>query len=185
MARDLVHRAAEILHFWFDEVAPERRFVEDPGLDALCRQRFGDLRDDVFERAASGWRDSPAHLLAAIILLDQFSRNLFRDDPRAFEADPLARSLAREALAKGWASGLDPTRRQSLYLPLMHSEAMADQVCSLRLFEVLGEQVPFDYARRHAAQIARFGRFPQRNEVLGRPVTAAEAEFLSDPDARF
>jgi uncharacterized protein (DUF924 family) len=191
MARDLgsrnseVHRAAEILDFWLEEVSPKQRFGSDPAIDEACRHRFGDLRDRVFDTAAAGWRDAPEHLLAAIILLDQFSRNLFRADARAFEADPLTRSLTREALARGWDGGLDPSQRQFLYMPLMHSEAMADQVASLRLFAALGEEEPLDYARRHAAQIARFGRFPQRNTPLGRRSTPAEAEFLSRPDARF
>src|SRR5215813_5956132 len=99
MARDLgspeseVHRAAEILHFWLEEIPAEKRFVHDPTLDAACRDRFGELRDSVFASAAAGWRGRPEHLLAAIILLDQFSRNLFREDARAFEADPLSRAL--------------------------------------------------------------------------------------------
>jgi uncharacterized protein (DUF924 family) len=191
MARDLgkrggeVHRAAEILRFWLEETPPEKRFAHDPAMDEVCRQRFGELRDVVLEGAAAGWRGAPEHLLAAVILLDQFSRNLFRDDPRAFAADPLTRSLTREALARGWDEGLDAPSRQFLYMPLMHSEAMADQVEALRLFAALGDAPSLDYARRHAAQIARFGRFPLRNEALGRPTTAAEAAFLSDPDARF
>jgi uncharacterized protein (DUF924 family) len=191
MARDLgtpageVHRAAEILRFWLAEIPPEKRFVHDPAIDAVCRERFGDLRDAVFAGAAAGWRDRPERLLAAIVLLDQFSRNLFRDDARAYEADPLTRSLTREALARGWDIGLDPTGRQFLYMPLMHSEAMSDQVASLRLYIALAEEIPLDYARRHAAQIARFGRFPQRNEVLGRRATDAEREFLRRADARF
>jgi uncharacterized protein (DUF924 family) len=191
MARDLgtraseVHRAAEILRFWLEETPSEQRFIEDDALDATIRTRFAALRETVLDDAAGGWRDRPEHLLAAIILLDQFSRNLFRDDPRAFAADPLARSLTREAIVRGWDQRLDPPSRQFLYMPLMHSEAMADQVAALRLFSALGDELSLDYARRHAAQIARFGRFPQRNGALGRPTTAAEAAFLSGPDARF
>jgi uncharacterized protein (DUF924 family) len=191
MARDLVspagevHRAAEILHFWLEEIPPEKRFLQDPAIDQICRQRFGELREAVLNGAARGWRDRPDHLLAAIVLLDQFSRNLFRDDPRAFEADPLSRSLTREALARGWDHGLDGPSRQFLYMPLMHSEAMSDQIASLRLFAALGDELSLGFARRHAAQIARFGRFPQRNDALGRTTTPAEAQFLSRPDARF
>jgi uncharacterized protein (DUF924 family) len=191
MARDLgtreseVHRAADVLHFWFEEVSPEKRFVHDPAIDQACDERFADLRGVVLGSAAAGWRDRPGQLLAAIILLDQFSRNLFRDDGRAYEADPLARSLTREALVRGWDAGLDAPSRQFLYMPLMHSEAMADQVCSLRLYTALGEADALAFARKHAAQIAQFGRFPQRNEALGRSSTTAEADFLSRPDARF
>ena len=191
MARDLgtqageVHRAAEILHFWLEEIPPEKRFVHDPAIDETCRGRFGALRDAVFAGAAAGWRGTPEHLLAAIILLDQFSRNLFRDDARSFDADPLSRSLTREALAREWDRGLDAPSRQFLYMPLMHSERMADQICSLRLYADLGQAESLAFARKHAAQIARFGRFPQRNEVLGRQSSAAETEFLSRPGARF
>jgi uncharacterized protein (DUF924 family) len=191
MARDLgtpageVHRAAEILRFWLGEITPEKRFAQDPAIDQACRQRFGDLRETVFANAAAGWRGTIEHLLAAIILLDQFSRNLFREDARAFEADPLTRALTREALARGWDRGLDRVSRQFLYMPLMHSEHMADQVSALRLFAALGDADSLDFARKHAAQIAQFGRFPQRNEVLGRATTPAEAAFLSRPGARF
>ncbi len=191
MARDLgtpageVHRAAEILRFWLEEIPPERRFVHDAALDEAIRSRFAGLHDEVLAGAAASWRDQPQHLLAAVILLDQFSRNLFRDDARAYAGDPLARSLTREALAHGWDQRLDVASRQFLYMPLMHSEVMVDQVEALRLFTALGHQQSLDFARRHAAQIARSGRFPQRNEVLGRSTTAAEADFLSRPDARF
>jgi uncharacterized protein (DUF924 family) len=191
MARDLgkqageVHRAAEILHFWLEEIPPAKRFVQDPAIDEACRLRFADLRDAVFRSAAGGWRGRAEHLLAAIILLDQLSRNLFREDARAFEADPLSRSLTREALARDWDKGLDTPSRQFLYMPLMHSEQMTDQIASLRLFTALGDADSLNFAHKHAAQIAQFGRFPQRNDVLGRQTTAAEAEFLNRPGARF
>lgn len=191
MARDLgtpageVHRAAEILHFWLEEIPPAKRFAHDPAIDEICRLRFADLREAVLRSAAAGWRGTVEHLLAAIILLDQFSRNLFREDARAYEADPLARSLTREALGRGWDVGLDTPSRQFLYMPLMHSERMADQVGSLRLYAALGDADSLNFALKHATQVARFGRFPQRNTVIGRPTTAAEAEFLSRPGARF
>jgi uncharacterized protein (DUF924 family) len=191
MARDLgsqageVHRAAEILHFWLVETPSELRFEHDPALDRRIAERFDRLRETVLVDTAAGWRESAESVLAAVILLDQFSRNLFREDARAYVADPLARALAREALCKGWNDRLDPAGRQFLYMPLMHSERMADQVDALRLFAALGDEESSDYCRRHAAQIARFGRFPQRNDALGRATTAAEADFLSRPDVRF
>jgi len=194
MARDLgrdggeVHRAdiaqaaAEVIRFWLEEVPPDKRFARDAALDAACRERFGALRDEVIAAHAAGWRRNPEMLLAAIILVDQFSRNIFRDDGRAYEGDPLARALARFGIAKGWDKGLTPERRQFLYMPLMHGESMADQVQSLDLF---AGSPNASFAVRHAAQIARFGRFPQRNAPLGRTTTTEEKAFLSRPDARF
>lgn len=187
MARDLgtadrqVHAAADaVLRFWLEETPPERRFARDDALDAVIRERFADLRAEVLDTHAASWRADPRTLLAAVILLDQFSRNLFRDDPRAYEADPLARALAREALERGLGEGMSQEERQFLHMPLMHSEAMADQLLSLRLFG------PHDkWAPPHAAQIARFGRFPQRNAALGRSTTTEETAFLADPTNHF
>ncbi|HET8612617.1 MAG TPA: DUF924 family protein [Sphingomonas sp.] len=179
---DIGEAATEVIRFWLEEVPPDKRFARDAALDAACRERFGALRDEVIAAHAAGWRQDAETLLAAIILIDQFSRNIFRDDARAYEGDPLARALARFGIVKGWDRGLTPEQRQFLYMPLMHGESMADQVQSSRLF-ANSPNTPF--AERHAAQIARFGRFPQRNAPLGRKTTAAEEAFLSRPDARF
>jgi uncharacterized protein (DUF924 family) len=186
MARDLgsdgsqVHdQAAAVLDFWLVETSPAKHFAVDPAVDAACAARFGVMRDAVLAHHAVGWRGDAQTLLAAVILLDQFSRNIFRDDPRAYEADQLARALAREALAKGWDGPLDLEQRRFLYMPFMHAENIADQMLSLRLFA--DDPVSRDYARTHARQIARFGRFPERNAVLGRESTAAEEVVLEEP----
>lgn len=195
MARDLgsgageVHkvdaeRAEEVLRFWLHEVPAEERFASDPALDRECAVRFGPLREAVIARHAAGWREHPDTLLAAIVLLDQFSRNIFRGQAEAFAADPLARSLAREALIRGWDGAMGVVERQFLYMPFMHSEAMDDQLLAARLFASQPEDV-FRYAELHVAQIARYGRFPGRNAALGRASTRAEMELLSRPDARF
>lgn len=192
MKRDLgtatgeVHRAAEVRRFWLEDTPAELRFGRDAALDAEILARFGTLRDAVLASHAAGWRDDPRSLLAAVILLDQFLRNIHRGSADAFAADPLARALTREALAHGWGAGMSPLERQFLYMPLMHSESMADQLASIALFEADGKDgIVADFARRHAAQIARFGRFPQRNAALGRATTAAEAELLARPDQHF
>jgi uncharacterized protein (DUF924 family) len=189
MARDLgspdpqVHDEAEaVLRFWFEETPERLWYKQDDGLDAACAGRFGALRDAVLANRADGWRDTPETMLAAIILLDQFSRNIFRGDARAFEADPLALELAQEAVAKGWPARFDHRRGQFLLMPFMHAEDEVMQRRSLELFAGTKDAI---WAKRHAEQIARFGRFPQRNAALGRTTTPEEADFLSRPDATF
>jgi len=175
--------AADVLHFWFDEVPPEKRFARDEALDAEIADRFGALRDAVLASEAAGWRDGPDEILAAIILLDQFSRNLHRGDAQAFAADPLALSLTRAAIATGWDAALDPERRAFLYMPLMHAEDPAVQHESVARFTQLGDAENLAYAHDHAAVIDRFGRFPSRNAALGRVSTPEEQAYLSQPDA--
>lgn len=178
-------QAAAVLAFWFEETRPEKRFARDDALDAEIGRRFGTLRERVLETHAAGWRGSPDARLAAIILLDQFSRNLHRGSADAFAADPLARALAVEAIGRGEDNALTPERRAFLYMPFMHSERMSDQVRSIALFEALGLPVQIDFAQRHAEQIAQFGRFPGRNAALGRESTAAETSLLAIPGAAF
>ena len=182
---DQVHEAAEtVIAFWLGEVPAEKRFVRDSDIDRICRERFGATRAAVVDAHGTGWRAEPRTLLAAIILIDQFSRNIFRGSPDAYAADPLARALAGEGIAHGWGTGMTAEQRQFLHMPLMHSERMDDQVRSLALYRADGG-LPYDFARLHAGQVARFGRFPQRNDVLGRESTAAERAFLSEPGNEF
>lgn len=191
MTRDLgtqtaeVHKEAEeVLAFWLVRIPPERRFAKDSALDAEIAIRFGARIDAVAACHAAGWRAHPRTLLAAVILLDQFSRNIRRGRADAFANDPLARALTGEAIAKGWDVTMTADERQFLYLPLMHSERLDDQVRSLPLFERVSDFVA-DFAHRHAAQIARYGRFPGRNAALGRETTPAESEMLAEPGAGF
>ncbi|WP_448665005.1 DUF924 family protein [Sphingomonas sp. CJ20] len=188
MASDLggespeVHaRAREVLGFWFEMLMPEQHFARSDAVDTAIADRFADLREAVLASSAQGWRDDPETLLAAVIVLDQFSRNLFRDDPRAYAADPLAQELTQEAIAKGWDVVLAPERRAFLYMPLMHAEDAGLQAESVRRFTALG--LSQDYAEDHAAVIAQFGRFPTRNAALGRDSTPEERDYLSRPDA--
>jgi uncharacterized protein (DUF924 family) len=175
--------ACDILRFWFDEGPREKHFAKDNALDADIGQRFGALRDAVLASDAAGWCDTPDGILAAIILLDQFSRNIHPDTSQAFAADPLALRLTQEAIARGWDEAIDVERRAFLYMPLMHAEDPAVQRESVACFTPLGNEENLDYAHEHAAVIDRFGRFPSRNAALGRASTPEEHAYLSQPGA--
>lgn len=184
MTMSEVHEAArDVLRFWFEETPAEQRFAKDDAFDAAIRARFGDLLDRLTQTRAKGWEERPETLLAAVIVLDQFSRNLFRADARAFEADPVARELARLAMRQHWDGGMTTDERAFLYLPLEHSENLADQADSVAAYTTLGDPLYLSFARDHRDVIERFGRFPARNAALGRTSTTEEAEFLSQPGA--
>lgn len=169
--------------FWFDCLTPEQHFTKKASLDREIAERFGSLRDAVLAGGAAEWRETPETLMAAVILLDQFSRNIHRDTARAFEADPLARALTLEAIDKGWDTGMSGDWQTFLYMPLMHAEDRELQTLSLEKFAQLGREQQIEYARQHAEVIAQFGRFPSRNEALGRESTDAEKLYLSQPNA--
>lgn len=179
---DVHARARQVLDFWF-ALTPEQHFAKSPRLDAEIRERFGPLRDLVLGSGAAGWRDDPETLVAAIILLDQFSRNIHRGTAEAFAADPLAHTLAMEAIGKGWDVTMPREWRQFVYLPLEHAEDAESQRLSVEKFTALGDKETLDYAHAHAGVIARFGRFPSRNAALGRESTPAEQEYLKQPGA--
>ncbi len=192
-------RAEEILKFWFGDPADpdgeygqQRQvwFKKDPAFDDTLRRLF--LAD--YEAAAAGdlepWRHQPRACLALVLLLDQFPRNLFRGEARSFASDRAARDLACHALAQGYDQQVLPVERIFFYLPLEHSENLADQDRCVDLVRSLQAvhpefESPLDYALRHREVIQRFGRFPHRNEILGRETTPAEAEFLQQPGSRF
>lgn len=177
----LVHdEARAILDFWF-ALSMERQFKRDPELDREITRRFGALRDTVFASGAAGSRGGPDELLAAIILLDQFSRNIYRDSPRAYEADDLAVELTLLAIANGWEARYVEEERAFLYMPLMHAEDLLLQRLSVEKFtELGGPNVPF--AIGHRDLVERFGRFPTRNSALARESTIEERAYLAMPD---
>lgn len=175
--------AGDILEFWFVECTPDQHFAKDKALDRTIAARFGHLRERVVAEGAAGWRDDPDSLLAAIVLIDQFGRNIHRGSGKAFAADPLALSLARDGIARGFDLALPPERRRFVYMPLMHAEDAATQAECVRLFEATGDAESADFARRHADVIDRFDRFPSRNAALGRASTPEEVAYLSRPDA--
>jgi uncharacterized protein (DUF924 family) len=181
---------ADVLGFWFADGPDTFRqawFTRDDALDAAIRDRFAVAALAAREGALDGWAALPDGALALLVLLDQFPRNLHRGTAEAFAADARARAIAREVvLTRRFDLALSHTERVFLYLPFEHSEAMADQDLSVALFEGLrddarmaGPDGTIDYAWRHRAVIARFGRFPHRNAALGRASTAAEAGWLA------
>ncbi|QIG80265.1 DUF924 family protein [Stakelama tenebrarum] len=190
MADDLVAadgevhaKAREILVFWFEWLMPEQHFSKSEALDATISERFGALRDQVLATRAKGWRADRDTLLAAVILLDQFSRNMHRGTADAFAGDGLALELSQLAIAREWDRGMTTAQRQFLYMPFMHAEDAELQRRSIALFESLGDAYVLKFAREHAEVIAQFGRFPSRNAALGRISTAEEQAYLSRPDA--
>jgi uncharacterized protein (DUF924 family) len=166
--------AADLLHFWFRELGPGDWFGVDPLVDGELRRRFSRWLFALRSRPAREFLTHPQTARAAVLLFDQVPRNIHRDSPLAFATDPLARSVALRALARGWDRDLDLPGRQFLAMPLMHSEAIAEQRASLAYFAALGSPQVFAFARAHHRMIARFGRFPHRNAVLGRHATPAE-----------
>ena len=196
---------AEILDYWFGKSDRDPQvFVEkgklwfgkDEKVDREIERRFGSLIEVVTERGLlAGEQPEEKRYLASILVVDQFTRNIFRHDPRAFASDPVALKLALDALAAGYEQRLRPIERVFLYLPLEHSEELSLQNRSVALFEALLAGLPeewkaafsgtLDYAIRHQQIIARFGRFPHRNRILGRESTPEEVEFLKQPNSSF
>jgi len=174
----------EVLHFWFDELGEARWFAKSEHTDALIRERFLSLHERLVADQGIDCSTSD-QLLAAVIVLDQFSRNLFRDTPRAYAADPIARRLARSAIAQAFDDAMTPRERSFLYLPFEHSEDRADQALAVELITQLGNAEWTRYALKHKAIIDRFGRFPHRNAILNRHSSADEVEILQRPEDWF
>lgn len=186
--------AAAVLRFWFGEARPfEPRpewFRKDPDFDRDIARRFGPLIQEALLGGLVTWGAQAESALARVIVLDQFARNVFRGSARAFSGDALALPAARAMLAAGHDLALDPVQRVFVYLPLEHAEDLTAQDESVRLFAELEEETGsaqgwLDYARRHREVIARFGRFPHRNDVLGRLSTPEERAFLRQPGSSF
>lgn len=176
----------DVLEMWFGQLSPAQWFKSDPALDFALRERFIPLLDAVMERVTAGdTGGSPDRVLATIIVLDQFPRNMFRGTSRAFAYDHLAREVTRRALREGVDAKLPPERRLFVYLPLEHSEDTDDQADAVRLVSALGNEGWTGYAEAHRDIVARFGRFPHRNAACGRPTTDEEAEFLNEPGSSF
>ncbi len=185
----------EVLEFWFDRAHAAHWFAADAGFDARIRERFGDAVGAAAQGRLDDWATSADGWLALLILLDQFPRNLCRGDARAWATDVKAQRVALSGLDHQFDQSLPLLQRVFAYLPLEHAEDMGLQQRSVTLFEALHSAAPpeqrqryagfLDYARRHREVIARFGRFPHRNAVLGRANSADEASYLAQPGAGF
>lgn len=175
----------EVLNFWFREIEPRQWWAVDPEFDARIRDRFLPLLEQAAGGELSGWRQTPEGRVAEVIVLDQFSRNIFRNTPRAFLQDPLALDLAQEAVASGALEQLDSTERVFLLMPYMHSESVIVHVEAKQLFKKWVPQSNYDFELRHKAIIDQFGRYPHRNKILGRISTPEEEEFLKQPGSSF
>lgn len=178
-------KAAEILDFWFVEAGPKQWFAKDATFDEMIRQRFGTVYRQVLQGEGVAWRSTILGRLAEIIVLDQFSRNLFREDGRAFAADGMALVLTQEALKLPETADLPAQQRAFLYMPLMHSESLVIHEEALRRFAEPGLADNLRFEQRHWAIIKEFGRYPHRNQLLGRVSTAAELAFLQQPGSSF
>lgn len=197
MAADATPDAQAILDFWFGAPGSKLHgtqrkewFSKDPGFDALIGQRFGPLIERALQGQLREWDAQPETALARILLLDQFTRNCFRGLPRAFAGDALALAAARAMVGAGDDLALTPLRRGFVYLPFEHAEDIAMQDEAVRLYTALAGEASelaglVDWAERHRAVIRRFGRFPHRNAILGRPSSAEELVFLAGPGSSF
>jgi uncharacterized protein (DUF924 family) len=185
-------RVDEVLEFWFGrEDEPgygefrEAWFRKDPEFDRQVRDRFEALHEEAAVGDLDDWKQEARSCLALVILLDQFPRNMFRGDPRSYATDRKAQETAEHAVERAFDRELPDFQRMFLYMPLMHSEDLEHQRRSVELFRALGGSDAAGYAVRHMEIIERFGRFPHRNEVLGRQTTPEEAEFLTQPGSSF
>ena len=177
--------AQNILDFWFNELTPKQHFVKDAVLDESIRARFCATLEAAARCELWQWRTSAAGRLAEIIVLDQFSRNVYRDTPRAFAQDALALVLAQELVASGLDTSLPPAQRAFAYMPYMHSESALVHQQAVALFTALGNENNLSFEQRHQAIITRFGRYPHRNAILGRASSAEEIAFLAEPGSSF
>jgi uncharacterized protein (DUF924 family) len=176
---------AVVLDFWFSELQPGDWYRRDPVLDQRISARFSALHGAAIRCELHAWRASPGGRLAEILVLDQFSRNIFRDLADAFASDGMALCLSQEAIAAGAPAALSPVERAFLYMPFMHSESPLVHEQAVTLYSEAGLEYNLQFELRHKAIIDRFGRYPHRNAILGRQSTAGELEFLQQPGSSF
>ncbi len=177
--------ASTIVRFWFEDSGPGDWFSKRPEFDALIRDRFAATHDRALAGDYDHWEDDPQACLALVVVLDQFPRNMFREDPRAYRADAKALGVARRAVAAGHHRALTLDQCKFMFLPFEHSEALDDQKLGVELMREFCDEESVGYALRHLEIVERFGRFPHRNAVLGRESTAQERDFLLEPGSGF
>jgi len=175
----------DIIQFWYAEITPRSWFVKDLAFDTMLKRRFGDIHQKAAAGELAHWRQKPLGKLAEIIILDQFSRNLFRDLPKAFAYDAHALVLAQSAIEQSADLALLPKQKSFMYMPLMHSESAAIHKQAVVLFQQPGLEDNYKFELKHQIIIDRFGRYPHRNRLLNRPSTPEELAFLSQPGSSF
>ena len=178
-------QAQDILDFWFDPDHRSLWFAKSDEFDAKIRERFQTIHHQATQAELWSWRKTAEGRLAEIIVLDQFSRNLYRDQPQAFAHDSMALMLAQEAISLQLDAQLSPDHRSFLYMPFMHSESKLIHEFALKLFQRLGNEINLSFEKKHKLIIDRFGRYPHRNAILGRSSSAEELEFLTQPNSSF
>lgn len=177
--------ADDIIKFWFEEITPEDWFKKNTEFDKEIISRFNGIYNRAAASELSSWRQSPLSALAEVIVLDQFPRNMFRDEEKSFKTDSLALCLAQNAIDKGYDQKLNNTEKSFLYMPFMHSESVEIHKTAEKLFSAPGLEMNYDYESKHKVIIDRFGRYPHRNEILARRSTKEEIEFLKEPGSSF
>ncbi len=175
----------QILDFWFGEIEPALWWKKDDAFDALLVERFSEVHERASRCELFAWRRHAEGRLAEIIVLDQFSRNMFRDTARAFATDAMSLTLSQEAISCGADQALTAQQRSFLYMPFMHSESLQIHEVAVELFRKNGNQGSLDFELSHKKIIEKFGRYPHRNKILGRPSTAEEITFLTQPGSSF
>lgn len=175
----------DILMFWFEEIEPSKWWVKDLQFDGMISSRFAEIHRRANCCELAHWRKTSEGRLAEIIVLDQFSRNMFRDTPLSFAADPLALALAQEAISLGADTELNQSQRNFLYMPFMHSESLMIHDLAVQLYTKNGSQNALDFELKHRDIIEKFDRYPHRNSILGRTSTEAELEFLTQANSSF
>ena len=174
-----------VLHFWFTELTPKQHYAKDAALDDAIRTRFGATLEAAARCELFTWRTTPEGRLAEVLVLDQFSRNVYRDTARAFAQDALALALAQQLVASGQDRSLPLAQRSFAYMPYMHSESALIHAQAALLFSQPGMEDSLRFEQRHQAIIERFGRYPHRNAILGRASTPEELAFLNEPGSAF
>ena len=175
----------QILQFWFEEITPKDWFTKNPDFDEQLKQRFGDLVEDAIGARLDSWAKTKEGRLALILLLDQMTRNIYRDTPKAFAGDEMALALSLRAVHDGYLEDSTIEECQFFLMPMMHAEDLDIQNKSIPLFEKYTHKDVAKFAHKHKDIVARFGHFPHRNAILGRPSTEEEIRFLKEPGSSF
>lgn len=175
----------DVLDFWFETISPDDWWKKDAAIDDLIKKKFLEVHHQASIGELYEWRNNPLGSLAEVIVLDQFSRNIFRDAPLSFAFDGMALLLAQFAIKNNFDRALEPTHRSFLYMPFMHSESVTIHKQAKQLFSQPQMEYNYEFELKHAAIIEKFGRYPHRNSILGRESTPEEITFLKQPNSSF